>query len=65
LVKCEAKGANKLLFVFLEKLLLYTNNKKSLNIPKGFLRFSSPIKLTSGYNRNVVEGGVKHHNPPH
>ena len=29
----------------------------------GFLRFPLPIKLTTTYNWNTVECGVKHHNP--
>ena len=28
----------------------------------GFLRFSPPINWPSRYNRNIVEGGIKHHN---
>jgi hypothetical protein len=29
----------------------------------GFLRFPPPIKLTATISRNIVESGVKHHNP--
>jgi hypothetical protein len=28
-----------------------------------FLRFPPPIELTTRYNWNIVESGVKHHNP--
>ena len=29
----------------------------------GFIWFPPPIKLTARYNWNIVESGIKHHNP--